>query len=121
MVKGKPMAMLYRPVAPGAKEPVKFSSPWRSISMDEVQDVSDQVALAGKGGNYEVSVPLKLLGLEPAQGLVIRADVGILVGSHGMTIRRSYWHNKATSLTSDIPGEAMLTPQLWGRWKFEKR
>jgi hypothetical protein len=33
-------------------------------------------------------------------------------------LHRVYWSNKATGLTSDVPSEAMLTPQLWGTWQF---
>ena len=29
-----------------------------------------------------------------------------------------YWHNKGTGLTADVPGKAMLMPQMWGVWKF---
>ena len=35
--------MVYRPVVPGTLEPVPFSSPWRTITIDRVDDVSDQV------------------------------------------------------------------------------
>jgi len=27
---------------------------------------------------------------------------------------RSYWSNQSTGLVDDIPGEIMLTPNLWG-------
>jgi NHL repeat len=118
-VKDKTWAVLYRPVAPGIKEPVPFSSPWRTITIDKVEDVSDQVRLAGAGGDYELSVPLETLGLKPAAGQTIRGDVGVLRGDGFQTLRRVYWSNKATGLTSDVPSEAMLTPHLWGRWEFK--
>jgi hypothetical protein len=31
-----------------------------------------------------------------------------------------YWHNKATGLTADVPGEALLQPQFWGELRFVK-
>ncbi len=120
MVKGKPVAVLYRPVAPGAGgEGVHFSSPLRTITFDRVDDVTKDVELAaGKDGEFEISVPLATLGLEPEPGLALRGDVGVLRGSEFQTTQRAYWTNKATGLTSDIPSEAELTPQLWGRLTF---
>jgi hypothetical protein len=118
-VEGKTRAVLYRAVVPGTQRPVAFSSPWRTLTLDEVRDVSDQVRLAGAEGNYEFSVPLAALGLLPAPGLTLRGDVGILRGNGFQTVHRVYWHNKATGITSDVPSEAELTPQLWGTWRFE--
>jgi len=117
-IAGKPTAVLYRPVAPGTTtEPVLFSSPLRTLRFGRVDVVSDQVQLAGgPEGAFELSVPLATLGLEPKPGLTLRGDVGILRGNGFQTLQRVYWHNKATGLTSDIPSEAELTPQLWGQW-----
>jgi len=121
MVNGKPAAVLYRPVVPGTTgEGVHFSSPLRTITFARVDDVSSQVVLVagGKEGEFELSVPLSLLGLKPAAGLVLRGDIGVLRGSDFQTTQRSYWNNKATGLTSDIPSEAELIPRLWGRLEF---
>ncbi|MCX5684791.1 MAG: hypothetical protein NT049_14045, partial [Planctomycetota bacterium] len=119
MVKGKPAAALYRPVAPGTKEPVPFSSPWRTVKIDRVDDVSKDIELAAdKDGSYEFSIPLAVLGLKPRPGLLIRGDVGLLRGDGFRTIQRVYWQNKASGMTSDVPSEAMLSPLLWGRWQF---
>jgi hypothetical protein len=121
-VAGKTRAVLYRPkvLASGRTRPVPFSSPWRTITMDDVADVSDAVALAQKGGAYELSVPLATLGLRAAPDLELRGDVGILRGDGTRTIQRLYWQNKSTSTISDIPTEATLTPALWGRFRFVK-
>jgi len=115
LVKGQPKAVLYRAVVPGTKEPVPFSSPWRTITLDRADDVSAQVQLAGAGGNYELSIPLATLGLKPTAGQSLQGDVGILRGNGTETTARVYWSNKATGITSDVPSEAMLTPLLWGR------
>jgi hypothetical protein len=115
----KTLAILYRPVVPGTKQPVPFSSPWRTITLDEVKDVSDQVRLAGTEGNFEFSVPLALLGLRPEGGQTLRGDLGVLRGNGFQTLHRVYWHNKATAITSDVPSEAELTPWLWGVLKFQ--
>ncbi|QDU94739.1 NHL repeat-containing protein [Lignipirellula cremea] len=109
-------ALLYRPVSPNAQgEKVPFSSPWRTITFDQVKDVSDQVQLATDGkGFYEISVPLALLGLAPQAGSSTKGDIGVLRGNGSETTARSYWSNKATGITADVPSEAALTPHLWG-------
>ncbi len=117
-VAGKTRAVLYRAVVPGSTDPIPFSSPARTITFDRVEDVSDQVELAGAGGNYEISVPLELLGVQPQPGQQLQADLGVLRGDGFQTTHRVYWSNKATGLTSDVPSEAMLTPALWGRWEL---
>ena len=119
LVKNKPLALVYRPVViDGRKDPAAFASPWRTITFDRVDNVSDQVQVVGKDGNYELSVPLSVIGLEPTAGLSIRGDIGILRGDGFTTTQRVYWMNKATGITADIPSEAMLTPNLWGNWEF---
>lgn len=116
-VKGKTRAVLYRAVVPGTKSPVPFSSPARTITLDRADDVSEQVQLAGAHGNYEMSVPLSLLGLAAQPGQKLAGDMGILRGNGFETTARIYWSNKATGITADVPSEAMLTPQLWGEIK----
>ncbi|MGA2253424.1 MAG: hypothetical protein ABSG53_02085 [Thermoguttaceae bacterium] len=120
LVRGKPRGLIYRPVVPGTKEPVSFSSPWRTITIDRVDDVSDQLQFASADGNFELSVPLAVLGLKPESGQTIRADLGVLRGNGFQTLHRVYWGNKATGITSDVPSEAMLVPSLWGRWVFHE-
>ena len=117
-MKGKTLALLYRAVVPGTEDPVPFSSPWRTITIDRVDDVSAQVPLAGADGNYELSVPLAVLGLKPQPGQRINGDVGILRGNGFQTVQRVYWANKASGITADVPSEAELTPRLWGRCEF---
>jgi hypothetical protein len=128
-VNGKTLALLYRAVVPGTKEPVPFSSPWRTITLDRVDDVSADVQLAsgvekndkGKVASalYEFSVPLAALGLKPADNQAIKGDIGILRGNGFQTLQRVYWNNKATAITADVPSEAELTPALWGKWQFK--
>ncbi|HCE42542.1 MAG TPA: hypothetical protein DET40_03220 [Lentisphaeria bacterium] len=119
----KTFAILYRPVVPGTKtDKVPFSSPWRTIYFDSVDDVSDKVQLATDGkGSYEISVPLEVLGLMPKPGMRIKGDIGILRGNGSETLARTYWSNKATSIISDVPSEAALTPGLWGIWEFSSK
>ena len=118
-VKGQTRALLYRAKVPGSKEPVAFSSPWRTIHLDAVEDLSAQVTLAtDKSGNYEISVPLAALHWQPQSGQTYRADLGVLRGSNNQTTQRVYWSNKATAITADVPSEAELMPRLWGKWKI---
>ena len=119
LVEGKPVAVLYSPVVPGhTGDRVPFASPVSTVLMDEVTRVESQIRLAGKNGDFELSVPLALLGLKPAAGTTIQADIGILRGNGFQTMQRAYWSNKATSITADVPSEARLSPNLWGRWAF---
>ena len=119
----KTIAMLYRPRVPGTTtEPVKFASNIgapKTVEMDRVDDVSDQVQLANDSGLYEFSVPLSLLGLESLAGKQIKGDLGILRGNGFQTLQRVYWHNKSAGLVSDLASEAELTPQSWGTFEFK--
>jgi hypothetical protein len=115
------MAQLFRAVVPGTKEPVPFSSPWRTVTLDKVEDVSEEVELAGQDGNYEFSIPLSVLGLELKPGDRIKGDLGVLRGNGFQTLQRVYWSNKATGITADVPSEAELTPRLWGWWETGAR
>jgi hypothetical protein len=118
LVNGKPLALVYRAIVPGTKEKIPFSSPWRTVNFDKIDDISSKVELARKDGAYELSVPLAALGLRPEIGLTIKGDIGVLRGSAMQTCQRAYWNNKATGITADIPSEAELTPALWGKWEF---
>ncbi len=104
----------------GRGEPVNYTSPIGEVEFDSVQDVSDSVRFAQQGGNYELSVPLGVLGLKDVEeGLQTRGDIGILAGNGGDTKLRMYWNNKAAQMTSDIPSEIRLMPSEWGVWRFE--
>ena len=119
-VKNRPLALVYRAVLPGfSGSKVPFSSPWRTITFDQVEDISNQLIFkAGKDGEYEASIPLSILGLKPTPGMLIKGDIGILRGDGVQTLSRTYWNNKATAILSDVPSEAELLPKLWGTWQF---
>ena len=117
----KPVAVLYEKTRPGtAKDArVPFSSPWRTIYFDRVRRLADaKVVTAPAKGGYlvEVAVPWSDLGVKPTPGLRCSGDVGVLSADPGgtTTVSRHYWSNKATGLVNDVPGEADLTPALWG-------
>ena len=120
-VDGRPRALVYRQkvARPDPARAVPFSSPTRTIPFDQVDDVSAEVTLAGDDqGRFEASIPLKTLGLVAESGQRLRADIGVLRGHDGRTIARHYWSNKSTAITSDVPSEAELTPDLWGVLEF---
>jgi hypothetical protein len=94
-----------------------------TIRFDRVDNLSNRVALdVQRGGDgtvtYKVTVPLKLLDLNVSPGMTIAGDIGVLRGNGFETLQRAYWSNKAGGLVSDPPGEAELTPNLWGRFRF---
>lgn len=117
-IDGRPRALLYRAVVPGRTPQAEFSSPWRTVSLGDVEDVTAELQFAEGGGNYLVSLPLRRLGLAPRPGLIVRGDVGIRRGNGLETLQGSYWNDKATAIVADIPSEAELHPQLWGHWIF---
>lgn len=123
VVNGKPQALLYKAVVPGTKseDKVPFSSPSRTITFDQVDNISSQLQFAGSDGNYELSVPLSALNIQPGDGQQIKGDIGILRGSNGETTSRLYWSNKSTGITSDVPSEATLSPGLWGTFLFKRK
>jgi hypothetical protein len=70
---------------------------------------------------FEFSIPLATIGLEPKAGTSVKADFGLLRGTPGQTSQRLYWHNKATGLLADVPGEALLEPSLWGTLTWSEK
>jgi hypothetical protein len=125
---GQIKATLYRQVDPQNREKrVEFSSGWRNVFFDRVEDITDKVQFPVETNVkmpphdrllFEFSVPLEVLGLSPADGKTVKGDIGFLRGKSGDTLQRLYWHNKNSGLTADVPGEAMLTPMNWGVFEF---
>jgi hypothetical protein len=121
VARGRPTAILYQKSVPGTPqaERVPFSSPWRTITFDRVRPAPAVRLATGPiaGGAFlEAAIPWRLLGVQPRPGLKLRGDVGALFADSGgtTTVSRQYWSNRATGLVNDIPGEAELTPALWG-------
>ena len=123
---GKPVAVLMRPVEPGAPKDklVKYHSPVTDKVFDRVELLADaRVAVRVHSGRYrvEAAIPLKTLGLAPKAGLAIRGDVGVIASdSQGrINTARTYWSNPNTNLVSDLPHEAWLYPNTWGELTFK--
>ncbi|HUU91564.1 MAG TPA: FlgD immunoglobulin-like domain containing protein [Phycisphaerae bacterium] len=128
--KGQPVAILYRHRVPGTKQPVPFSSPWRTENVDVVKRLASAKLNVAVGRNaagttgyiVEAAIPLAELGLKPAPGKAYRADFGVLYGDAAglITGLRSYWSNQNTGLVNDVPGEIMLQPNAWGTVQFNR-
>lgn len=125
MKAGRPLAMLYQPIAPGAApgEAAELSSPVRSVRFDRARAIDIELAMKPIPGGYAVTaaVPLAILGIDSLTGRVLRGDFGILLSdSAGQECTsRNYWSNKAANNTNDVPDEAMLQPALWGELRCE--
>lgn len=122
---GKPAAVLYQPVAPGAAP----GDAWETHTLvfkaafDRVVQLTDvRMAAQQEEDSYcvEAAVPLKTLGLTITPDLMLKMDWGILVsGPDGNeTFQRLYWANPQTSIVSDEAAEALLQPDLWGWVRF---
>lgn len=126
---GKTTAFIYRAKVPGTQEPIKFQSPVSTITIDHIDDVSGKVLMATGRAAFkseidpkkkiifytaELSIPLKALNWDPKALQTTRADIGLLYGSAGRTIERSYWFNKSAGIVSDLPSEASFGVGEWG-------
>ena len=74
------------------------------------------------GYSVLVTVPLAELGLDPAKIGAVRGVVGVIFSDPAGRNRaaRIHWFDKQTGLVSDVPSEARMMPQRWGRIVFEK-
>jgi hypothetical protein len=124
---GKPVAVLYRPVA-NEKAPRTFVSGvvregYEMQSVKVPEDAKIEVAVDARGKQYvvEASIPLAALGLEPAASLTVGGDFGATFGDpEGKdTVLRSYWNNQATGIVADEVYELQLEPKNWGLLVFE--
>jgi sugar lactone lactonase YvrE len=116
---GKPLSVLYEHRKPGGKNPVEFTSPWRGAKVDDVRQLPEakiEVKTDANGYTVKASFALSDLGLTLKLGDMLRADFGVTFGDTAGTDTnlRSYWSNQSTGLVDDIPGEIMLSPNLWG-------
>lgn len=81
----------------------------------------DNAVVKSKAGmaGYTVilRVPLAELGLDPAKTASLKGTVGVIYSDPTGTNRvaRMYWFDKATDLVSDVPSEARLDANRWGK------
>ncbi|MDR1304515.1 MAG: hypothetical protein LBK76_04750 [Verrucomicrobiales bacterium] len=114
---GQPIAVRYKPVSPGAREPVQMLA----AKVDEVIRLKDaQIAVQRneQAGWYviEAAVPLAALNLDPRYTGKLRGDVGVIFADETGRNRalRLYYYNKKTNITADLTTEATLQPEEWG-------
>ncbi|HUS58451.1 MAG TPA: hypothetical protein VM141_07345, partial [Planctomycetota bacterium] len=123
---GKPAAVLYRPVAPGAPKDQAWetSTPaGGTTAFDQVvklDKVSVAVTSSHEGGYIVLAaVPLDAIGLKITDGMLLKMDWGVMMTEEGnLTTGRIYWANKTAVGTTDEPTEAKMTPDLWGHVRF---
>ena len=133
MFEGKPIAVLYRPTA-GLPDPenaeiftnVNMKSPVGEVAFAAVcRLAAPKIGVVRTDAGYvvEATIPWKQLGFAPPSDAEIRGDFGVLLSTaDGSAVaRRIYWANPSTSIVSDLPSEARLTPDNWGLFKFPKR
>jgi hypothetical protein len=122
---GKPQAVLYQAVAPGARP----EEGWKTFTQAAGETAFERVVLLpdvkiafgpeGEGTVVEAAVPLKALGLQVRDGLALKMDWGILSTGDGNSVReRQYWANRTATGTSDESFESRLEPHLWGQVVF---
>ena len=75
-----------------------------------------QVLFNGSRANNALAIPLADLGLRPAPGMKLAADLGVTYGNPAGddTVLRSYWNNQATDFVADEVWELKLEPRNWG-------
>jgi len=117
-----PIAVCYRYVVPGTKEPVLFASPTGRVTVDRVEVLAKVTITVRKrktGYTLTAVVPWAALAgapYTPKPGTVLRGDVGVLLGDPdgGATVERLYWANRHTAIVADVPSEIVLPVTEWG-------
>ena len=58
--------------------------------------------------------------MQPAAGLKLRGDIGLLFGddSGTNTAQRVHWVDRETNVVNDTPTEAEFFPDRWGTWEL---
>ncbi len=127
---GKPIAVLYKPVAPDApvNERARFESPVGLTIIEQVKVLPDVQIGIGSDSSKEgaiwtltARIPWSSLGVKPPEGeTVLRGDLGVLVSDpNGVsTATRWYWSGKSQTVVCDVPSETRLIPALWGELHF---
>ncbi len=117
-----PFAVVFRPRVKGFEgRPTVLTSPTGSESFDSIE-TRDDILLEHKktpsGFTAVVTIPLKLIGLEPRPGMELKMDLGYLFGNAAgnQVTARAYWANNSFSanVTQDIPNESRIEPAEWG-------
>ena len=119
---GKPVCVLMMPENPLKNPADRYA--YGTWAFDTVKILAGVSVDIKRGENsYEVTavVPLAEIGLKIYDGMEVRGDAGIITSDIDGQINqgRYYYFNEQTGLTSDLPCEAALNPNLWGRMVFK--
>ena len=111
---GQPIAVLYRPIVPGAASPTRLMG----ATIDQIIKLTNAkiaVQKSADGYTLEAAVPLADLGLDAATE-TLRGDVGVIYADETGANRalRLYHYNRETAMTADLTTEATLQPGNWG-------
>ena len=115
LYKGKPIAVLYQQVVPGAAHPVRLMN----TTIDKITRL-DSAKIAFKrtadGYTLELSAPLSDLGIDPSSPDNLTGDVGVIYAdaTGANRAQRLYYYNQDTAIISDLTTEARLQPGNWG-------
>ena len=115
----QPIAVLYRPVVPGTKNPVQLMA----ARVDDITQLPSAKVQCQRGDSFytlEAALPLKDLGIDPEDTGTLKGDVGVIYSDEtgrGRSLRL-YYYNKETSVVSDLTTEATLLPNEWGAVQF---
>ena len=118
MFQDKPVAVLYRPTAPGTTSPVNLASE-RIDQVIRLDAARVAITRDAAHGFYvvEASVPFMALNLDPKTTDDLRGDMGVIYADETGTSRslRLYYYNHDTSIIDDLATEASLQPNQWGK------
>lgn len=116
----EPIAVLYRPVDPGA---TTGTVQLMAARFDRVEKLTAaKVAFRRGKGFYDIeaAVPLKTLGISPDESGELKGDAGVIFSdaTGNDRIKRAYHYNQKTQMISDLTTEATLQPAEWGAVRF---
>lgn len=123
---GKPLVLAYRARVPGTRNPAVFTSAVGRYTIDVVEPIRDarlafSVDRDKKGYTAELAVPLSALPpLAPKAGLQIGFDAAVDFSDAAGQFNavRIFWTGRE-AMVRDVPTEASLFQDRWGRLEFE--
>jgi len=130
MIKGAPKLIAMKYKTSGKKAAYEYYTPsgGRAVFEYAGEVTGGQLTMEKTATGYIVTfaVPLSFLEFEWKKGADIRGDIDIRLSGMGQqgpqTISRNYLFtptSSATTMTSDVPTEAKLYPQFWGKVTVE--
>src|SRR5262249_23938889 len=117
MYKGEPVIVRLRYDAKDGGQGVTYKSGVAETRVPVVEKLDAKAAAGRQQGGYVVqfTLPWDVLGIEPASGLKIPAELGQFYSdmTGNKLVDREYWHRASSETVADVPSEARLTGD-WG-------